>query len=152
MDFTEHLKNEKDVEEKLLIPFLEKLGYSESDWTRQLSQKAGRKEKAIPDFVFFPKDEIHFQNAPMIIEAKYDMTSNIEKTKSYNQALSYVRLMKSSVFGICDKDRLIIYKDKNGYFDRFNPTFEKHWQNINDAETFCLLQILIGKETIKNLK
>lgn len=152
LEITGQLSVEKDVEEKLLIPLLEKLGFSETDWTRQLSQKAGRKEKAIPDFVFFPKGEIHFQNAPMIIEAKFDMSSNIEKTKSFNQALSYARLMKSSIFGICDKDRLIIFKEKNGYFDRFNPTFEKHWQNINDAETFRLIKTLIGKETIKNLK
>jgi hypothetical protein len=102
--------------------------------------------------VFFPKGEIHFQNAPMIIEAKFDMSSNIEKTKSFNQALSYARLMKSSVFGLCDKDHLIIFKEKNGYFDRFKPTFEKHWQNINNAETFRLLKVLIGKEAVKNLK
>lgn len=152
LEFTGHLKNEKDVEEKLLIPLLEKLGFSETDWTRQLSQKAGRKEKAIPDFVFLPKGEIHFQNAPMIIEAKFDMSSNIEKTKSYNQALSYARLMKSSILGICDKDRLIFYKEKNGCFERFNPTFEKHWQNINDEETFRQLKLLIGKEAIKNQK
>jgi len=150
LEFVGQMEKEKDVEEKLLIPLLEKLGYSETDWTRQLSQKAGRKEKAIPDFVFFPKGEIHFQNSPMIIEAKFDMRSNIERTKSYNQALSYARLMKSSIFGVCDKDRLIIYKEKNGYFDRFNPSFEKHWQNINDAETFRQLKLLIGKNVIKD--
>jgi len=149
LEIAERLKNEKDVEEKLLIPLLEKLGYSETDWTRQLSQKAGRKEKAIPDFVFLPKGEIHFQNAPMVIEAKFDMSSTIERTKSYNQALSYARLMKSSVFGICDKDRLIIYKEKKGYFDRFKPVFEKHWQNINDAEIFRQLKLLIGKKVIE---
>lgn len=147
--FTEDLKNEKAVEEKLLIPLLEKLNYSNKDWSRQLSQKAGRKEKAIPDFVFFPKGENHFQNAPMVIEAKFDMSSNIERTQSYNQALSYARLMKSHVFGICDKDRLIIYKEKNGYFDRFKPAFEKHWPSINNAEIFAELKQLIGKEVIK---
>jgi hypothetical protein len=152
LELVGQLKTEKDVEEKLLIPLLNKLGYSETDWTRQLSQKAGRKEKAIPDFVFLPKGEIHFQNAPMIIEAKYDMSSNIERTKSYNQALSYARLMKSSVFGICDKDRLIVYKEKNGYFDRFKPVFEKHWQSINDAETFRQLKLLMGKEMIEKIK
>lgn len=143
------LKNEKDVEEKLLIPLLSKLGFTEADWTRQLSQKAGRKEKAIPDFVFLAKGEIHFQNAPLVIEAKFDMSSNIEKTKSYNQALSYARMMKSPIFGICDKDRLIIYKEHKGHFDRFKPTFEKHWQNINDAETFRQLKLIIGKDAIK---
>jgi len=149
LEFERQLRNEKDVEEKMLIPLLQKLGYSATDWTRQLSQKAGRKEKAIPDFVFLPKGELHFQNAPMVIEAKFDMSSNIERIKSYNQALSYARLMKSSVLGICDKDRLIIYKEKNGYFDRFSPIFEKHWQNINDAETFRRLKLLVGKEAIK---
>jgi hypothetical protein len=146
--FTE-LKNEKDVEEKLLIPVLKKLGYAETDWIRQLSQKAGRKEKAIPDFVFFPKGEIHFQNAPMLIEAKFDMSSNIERTKAYNQALSYARMMKSAIFGICDKDRIIIYKSKKDYFDRFKPTFEKHWQSLNDVENFLQLKKLIGKDIIK---
>jgi len=149
LEIVSQLKNEKDVEEKLLIPLLDKLGYSETDWTRQLSQKAGRKEKAIPDFVFLPKGEVHFQNAPMIIEAKFDMSSTIERTKSYNQALSYARLMKSSVFGICDKDRLVIYKEKKGYFDRFKPIFEKHWQGINDVEAFRQLKLLIGKEVIE---
>jgi hypothetical protein len=146
-----NLKNEKDVEEKLLIPLLQKLGYSETDWTRQLSQKAGRKEKAIPDFVFFPKGEIHFQNAPMLIEAKYDMSSSLERTKSYNQALSYARMMKSRIFGICEKERMIIYKEKNGYFDRFKPVFEKHWQSINDTEIFSKLKNIIGKNIIKDL-
>lgn len=143
-----NLKNEKDVEEKLLIPLLSKLGFKETDWTRQLSQKAGRKEKAIPDFVFLPTGETHFQNAPLVIEAKFDMSSNIEKTKSYNQALSYARMMKSPIFGICDRDRLIIYKENKGHFDRFKPTFEKHWQNLNDAETFRQLKLVIGRNAI----
>ena len=152
LELVKDLKNEKDVEEKLLITLLEKLGYSVNDWTRQLSQKAGRKEKAIPDFVFLPKGEIHFQNAPMIIEAKYDMSSALERTKSYNQALSYARMMKSSIFGLCDKERLIIYKEKNGNFDRFKPIFEKHWQSINDVEIFSKLKKLIGKEIIEKIR
>jgi len=150
LEIKKNLKNEKDVEESLLIPLLEELGYTSSDWTRQLSQKAGRKEKAIPDFVFLPSGERHFQNAPLVIEAKFDMASNIEKTKCYNQALSYARMMRASLFGICDKDRLIIYKEQDGYFDRFHPSFEKHWQNINDEEVFRQLKLLIGKDELLN--
>lgn len=151
LDFSLNLTNEKDVEEKLLIPLLLKLGYVESDWTRQLSQKVGRKEKAIPDFVFFPKGETLFQNSPMIIEAKYSMESSLERTKSYNQALSYARIMKSSIFAICDKDRIIIYKERNGLFDRFSPVYEKHWLNLNEVEVFAELKLLIGKEIIKKI-
>lgn len=87
----------------------------------------------------------------MVIEAKFDISSNIERTKAYNQALSYARMMKSKIMGICDKERLIIYKEKKGNFDRFNPIFEKHWQKINEAETFNYLKQIIGKEVVKKM-
>ena len=152
LTFDQNFKYEKDVEEKLLIPLLYKLGYTETDWSRELYQKAGRKEKAIPDFVFLPKGEVYFQNSPMVIEAKYDMSSNMERTKAYNQALSYARIMKSPIFGICDKERLILFKEKNNTFDRYKPIFEKHWQSINDVETFRKLKQLIGKESISSIR
>ena len=151
-DFGE-IKLEKNVEEQILIPMLKRLGYTESDWTRQLSQKAGRKEKAIPDFVFFPKGEKHFENAPMIIEAKLDMAPVQELLKAFKQGLSYARMLRSSIMGICDKERLILYKvDKNGGADRSNPIFEDHWVSIySDAEVGARLNHLIGREVIVNL-
>ncbi len=152
IDFGE-IKLEKDVEEKILIPLLEKIGYNESDWTRQLSQKAGRKEKAIPDFVFFPQGNKHFENAPMIIEAKLDMAPMQEQIKAFNQGLSYARLLRSSIMGICDKERLILYKvDRNGGADRNRPIFEDHWVSIySDAEVGATLNHLIGREAVKSM-
>lgn len=152
VDFGE-IKLEVDVEEKILIPMLEKLGYSRGDWTRQLSQKAGRKEKAIPDFVFFPKGEKHFENAPLIIEAKLDMAPVLELQKAYRQALSYARMLRSSIMGICDKERLILYKvNKNGSADRNNPIFEDHWASIySNPDVGALLNHLIGREVIKDM-
>lgn len=144
------VESEKEVEDLLLIPLLRKLGFADADWTRQLIQKAGRKEKAIPDFVFLPKGETYFQNAPLIIEVKFDMGSNIERTRTYNQALSYARLLKSSSFAICDKDRIIVYKERKGTFNRFSPNFEKHWQNLNNADTFSELKSLIGRDAINS--
>ncbi|MDY4758464.1 MAG: type I restriction enzyme HsdR N-terminal domain-containing protein [Parabacteroides sp.] len=144
---------EKDVEEKILIPLLRKLGYDETDWTRQLSQKAGRKEKAIPDFVFFPRGEKHFENAPMVIEAKLDMAPVQDAQKAFNQCLSYARMLRSSIMGICDKERLLLFKvDANGAADRSNPLFENHWITIfSDPEVGASLNKLIGKETIEHL-
>ena len=141
------------MEEQILIPMLEKLGYTSADWTRQLSQKAGRKEKAIPDFVFFPKGEKHFENAPMIIDAKLDMAPVQELQKAFNQALSYARMLRSSIMGICDKERLILYKvNKNGSADRNNPLFEDHWASIySDPDVGAALNHLIGKEVIKDM-
>lgn len=144
------LDNEYDVEEKILIPTLRKLGYSEADWTRQLSLKAGRKEKAIPDFVFFPSGERHFENAPMVIEAKFDMGSMTEFRNAYRQALSYARMLRSAIFGVCDKERLALYRmSQSGTSDIDRPIYENHWVAIfaDDIEGAKLKQ-LIGREVV----
>lgn len=148
------LKLEQDVEEKLLIPLLDKLGYKHDDWKRQLYQKAGRGMKAIPDFVFFPKGEKGYQNAPFLIEAKLDMSSVIELKKAFGQALSYSRMMQCKIMGICDKERLILYRQtSSGVWDQSKPIFENHWDVINnDAEVFTSLRKIIAPEIIKDLK
>ena len=152
IDFGE-IKLEKDVEENILIPMLERLGYSDDDWSRQLSQKAGRNEKAIPDFVFFPRGEKHFENAPMVIEAKLDMSLITEQQKAFSQGLSYARMLRSSIMGICDKERIILYRvDKDGSANRNEPLYENHWKAIysDDVEGAKLKQ-LIGREVIVKL-
>lgn len=147
------MENEKAVEEKILIPALRDLGYVDGDWERQLKQKAGRQEKAIPDFVFFPYGEKHAENAPLIIEAKWHMSSEKERNDCYRQARSYAKMMSAGIMGICDDERLIIYKrDKNDNFDYTAPAFEAHWAAISgDAETHDRLMKLIGAEVIKQL-
>ncbi|NLZ94304.1 MAG: restriction endonuclease subunit R, partial [Bacteroidales bacterium] len=145
------LKLEKDVEEKLLIPLLNELGYTEDDWSRELTQKAGRNLKAIPDFVLFPKGETHFQNAPLVIEAKFSMNSSNERLNAFNQVLSYGRMMSSELLALCDKDRFILYRKENGTFDRFNPVFEKHWGNLKDPEVFSKLSSIIGRNIVERM-
>ena len=152
-EVTHVLKIEKDVEEKLLIPLLDKLGYKHCDWSRQLSQKAGRNLKAIPDFVFFPKGEEHLQNAPLLIEAKYDMSSIRALKEAFGQAVSYSRMMQCKLMGICDKERLILYKlSSSGTWDQSKPIFENHWEVINnDAEVYTELRKIMAPEIIKSL-
>lgn len=152
MEFGE-VKLEIDVEEHILIPFLKKLGYRENDWTRQLQLKAGRKEKAIPDFVFFPQGSTHFESAPFVIEAKLDMSSMIEQQKAFRQALSYARMLRAKLMGICDKERLIIYKlDSLGNCNIECPFFDNHWQAIYTNEIIgAKLNQLVGAEVVKEL-
>jgi len=152
VDFGE-IKVEKDVEEKILIPMLRKLGYKEEDWTRQLSLKAGRGLKAIPDFVFFAKGDKHFETAPFVIEAKLDMSLMREQINAFSQGLSYAKMLRSSLMGICDKERLVIYRiDNTGSADRNAPIFEEHWASIyKDDEVGAKLNQLIGREVVKDL-
>lgn len=152
-DLQVELKIEKDVEEKLLIPLLDKLGYNHGDWTRQASQKAGRNLKAIPDFVFFPKGEEHFQNAPFLIEAKFDMSSIRELKNAFEQATSYSRMMQCKLMGICDKERLILYRvNSSGAWDQSKPIFENHWDVINnDGDVYAQLVKLMAPDVVKTL-
>lgn len=122
-------------------------------WYKTDCYRPLREEKAIPDFVFFPKGEKHFENAPMIIEAKLDMAPVQELQKAFKQALSYARLLRASIMGICDKERLVLYKvNTDGSADRNNPIFENHWAAIySDAEVGATLNRLIGREVIVNL-
>lgn len=152
MDFGE-IKIEKDVEEKILIPILHRLGYSDSDYTRQLSQKAGRGLKAIPDFVFLPQGEKHFASAPLVIEAKFDMSPMAERINAFSQCLSYARMLRSKLMAICDKERLVVFDvDTNGSADRNNPVFEQHWTNIYTNEQIgAKLKQLIGKDVVKSI-
>ena len=144
--------HEKDVEENILIPILKQIGYNDSDWTRQLQLKAGRKEKAIPDFVFFPRGTTHFESSPLVIEAKLDMSSMIEEQKAFRQALSYARMLRSKLMGICDKERLIIYAlDNSGQCNIDKPIFDNYWQSIYSDELIgSTLNQLIGAEVVKS--
>ena len=152
IDFGE-IKLEKDVEENILIPILKRMGYNNTDWTRQLQLKAGRREKAIPDFVFFPQGASHFESSPLVIEAKLDMSSMIEEQKAFRQALSYARMLRSKLMGICDKERLVIYElDLSGHCNIDEPIFDNHWQTIcSDDVIGTKLNQLIGREVIKGL-
>lgn len=147
------IRDEHDVEEKILIPFLLQIGYREKDWTRQLKQQAGRGEKAIPDFVFYASGEKHAENAPLVIEAKAGnlLASDIERDKAYRQARSYAKMLESRTLAICDANRIIVYqRQNNGKFDYSLPAFESHWSVIwGDSEVYSRINKLIGAEEMK---
>lgn len=146
---------EKDVEEKILIPFLSLLGYTDKDYTRQLSQQFGRDEKGIPDFTFFPQEQIrHNYVAPFIIEAKYDMRglTTTQNDKEFRQAFSYARDMHAAYYALCDKEKFVLYKYAT-IPRKDNPIFEANWANIyTNDEVFMRLKKLIGRSEIERIK
>lgn len=145
------IRIEKDVEEKILIPCLKDLGYTELDWVRQLKQKAGRSEKAIPDFVFFPHGEAHAEVAPLVIEAKLRMSSERERMEAYKQARSYAKMLDAEILGICDEERLVLFeRNSRKEFNYTRPCFEAHWAAIaGDIEVHDRLMGLIGADVIR---
>ena len=76
-----------------------------------------------------------------------------EQHNAFSQVLSYARMLRSKLMGICDKERLIIYKiDGNGSADRDAPIFEDHWDSIySNALVGAKLVQIMGKEVVSKL-
>ena len=85
--------------------------------------------------------------------AKLDMSLIKEQQKAFSQGLSYARMLRSKIMGICDKERLILYRvDSNGASDRNQPLYENHWKAIySDEVEGAKLKQLIGREIIETL-
>lgn len=158
------LKVEQDVSNNLLVPMLVRLGYSskeKEDWHPELQLKAGRDKEVgekgslpRPDFTFFPKEEkAGIYTAPMLIECKYDMSSNNEFQAAFWQSVSYARLLQSEIMGVCDKYILRLYrKDKRGNISMDTPIFDAKWSEIDaNSEVFNKLIKLIGRDTIAKM-
>lgn len=145
---------EKQVEEKYIKPLLHNiLGYNIEDYTQQARHKSGRKEKSIPDFVFFQEGEHGLEHCPFIIEAKHDFKSTRQRRKDYEQGLSYAQTYHAKLMSIIDMNRVIVFKiDKNGCADYTKPAFEAQWEVIyGDQDIQNKLIKLIGREPVRNL-
>lgn len=146
---------EKQVENKYIKPLLENiLGYKPEDYTQQARHKSGRKEKSIPDFVFFQSGEHGLEHCPFLIEAKVDFKGTRQRRKDYEQGLSYAQTYHAKVMSIMDRHRVIVYKvDNNGVADYNHPAFEQQWEVIySDTKVQAELISLIGREVIINIK
>ena len=89
----------------------------------------------------------------MVIEAKLDMSSVTEQNKAFKQAFSYLKMLRSKLMAICDKERIVVYRaDANGAVDKSNPMFENHWKAIfADSVIGANLKKIIGAEVVKTL-
>ena len=148
------IKLEKDVEEKILIPVLEELGYVKGDWVRQLKYKKGRGTSEIPDFVLLPEGEELHVHSPLMIEVKLHMKTSKERAENFSQAYSYARTVYAKYLGICDKIRLVLFeRNTEGCYDQAHPIFDEQWAVIlNDNPTFSRLAKLIGKPVLQHQK
>jgi hypothetical protein len=129
------LKDERDVETHLVEPFLEKLGYENGDWTRQMVVRMGRGEKIYPDYAFFSKQNKGEEQARMILETKYRIKTQKELFKAYWQAKSYALRLQSKVFIVAAIEGIWIFPLEKNNFD-LNKHIHKTWKEIYQSDTF----------------
>lgn len=141
-------KNEREVETKIVEPFLNSLNYLENDWVRQLPVRMGRGERNFPDYVFFAETKKGYEKGKMILETKFYIKSNAELEETFQQAQSYALRLSANKIVICDKDFIWIYIRKNNSFDR-TKYLKYNWQEMNNPEIFNATKKEIGRDFIK---
>ena len=141
-------KNEREVEVRIVEPFLKDLNYSENDWVRQLPVRMGRGERNFPDYVFFAETKKGYERGKMILETKFYIKSNAELEETFQQAQSYALRLNADRIVICDKDYIWVYTRKNNNFDR-TKYLKYNWQEMDNPEIFNTIKKEIGKDFIK---
>ena len=142
---TEDLKDEREVEIKLIEPFLELLKYKTSDWIRQMSVKMGRGERNYPDYCFGANPTRGEETAKMILESKYEIKTKKDLQAAYFQAKSYALRLQAEKFVVAAKEGIWIFQPKNNNY-RFEDYFHCNWIEIENPDTLFELRQMIGKK------
>lgn len=143
----EIFEREKDVENKLIIPLLKKLGYAENEYVQQLYIEIGNHNHAlIPDFVLLPKVTKGHYSAFALVEAKLNILNQKEMEAVKTQARSYAVQLKAKYAVIADKNKIWVLSLEDDYSD---DIFSASWNELNNADVFSKLLKLIGINSIK---
>ena len=139
---SQDFNREMDVENKLIIPLLKKLGYNENEYTKQLYIEIGNHNHAlIPDFVLLPKQSKGHCSAFALIEAKLYISNQKQLEETKTQARSYAVQLKSKYAVIADKNKIWVLSSSDDYSEEI---FSVSWDEINNADVFSKLLKLIG--------
>lgn len=137
------LANESDVEEKLLEPLLIKLGYTKSDWKRQLVLRMGRGEKIYPDYVIYPTEERNNESGYWVWEAKYSIRNNRQLSEDFGQVKSYALRLQCKGFGLASKEGIWLCTDS---FELSKINFWT-WKQTGEADSFNEIYSVAGNKT-----
>lgn len=134
---------EKDVEEKLIIPLIHKLGYSNDEFKQQMYVEIGNHNNTlIPDFVLLPDERRGAASGFAIIEAKRSIPNKKTLEEVMVQAKSYAKLLTAKYCVVAAQEKIWISEQKDGYE---SIVFEAVWEQLNDSDTFYTLTKMIGK-------
>ncbi len=138
---------EKDVENKLIKPFIATLGYSEKDYLKQMYIEIGNHNHAlIPDFAINPTVSKGHYSADFIIEAKLTIPTQkfLEETKT--QARSYANMLKVKYAVIASKEGIWIVSSADDFSEEI---LSFSWQQLNSEDNFYKVLSVLGNGKLK---
>ena len=145
------LKDEKDVENYLLKPLLEEMGWKyKEDYDQQVEFPAGHgttghKMDKRPDFILHYR---HFGKqilTKVVIEVKFHMKNPKEIKETFDQGVTYANWGKAKVLVLCDKDQILVYHpNKEGVFNFEKCTKTFHWEDMEKSDDFAELKKMLS--------
>jgi Type I restriction enzyme R protein N terminus (HSDR_N) len=149
------LRNEDDVETKIILPFFKLLGYPETHRRGKFpiddyqSRRAGRKSEA--DQVYFStadQDEQNADTALLLIEAKKTLVHSLEG--AIGQAKYYGNILKSPFLVITNGRQIIVLKRHQHHNEEVIA--EIAIDKLRDQATANTIYDQLQFETVKKLK
>lgn len=140
------LTNERDVEIKLIEPFLSRLGYTPKDWIRGMPVRMGRGERNYPDYVFGAITKRGEESAKMLLESKFQITTKKQFMDAYYQAKSYALRLKSKVMILASKEGLYVFSYKGDFLSDYDLCAD--WKSLDDPDTFHKFLLILSKAKI----
>lgn len=136
------LSREKDVENKLIKPFLTELGYAEKDYKQQLYIEIGNHNHAlIPDFVIHPIVSKGHQSADFLVEAKFSISSNSLLEEAKTQARGYAKLLNAKYSVIAAKEGIWVTDVADDYTASI---ISFSWSDLQNEDNFHKVFNIIG--------
>lgn len=102
------LGNERDVENLLVKPLLERLGLG-GDWVQQLTVRMGRGEKVYPDFALGVTGTYPEQRVRALVEVKYRAPGERAWREAFVQAKSYAMRLGARSFLVAAAEGVRLY-------------------------------------------
>jgi hypothetical protein len=142
------LATERDVEITLLEPLLQRLGFAETDWVRQLPIRMGRGERYYPDYAL-GADATHGEEAAAaIVECKLDIETERELRDAFVQAKSYALRLQASVLALAARRGLWVYRRREDGYSPDHFVF-KTWRELAHPDILHEISLLLGKRAIE---
>ena len=140
--YREDLQTEKDIEEMLLNPLLEKLGYNiKKEFVRQFPIRMGRGIRYYPDYALHASGKNGGEHADFIWEAKYRIPTKKQLLEDFGKAKSYAMRLGPNGVGLVSMEGIWVVAAE----DHFN--FEKlkkySWEELEDPEIFAVLKAFL---------
>ena len=107
---------EKEVEENVVKPLLEKIGYNDNDYIQQLYLEIGNHNHAlIPDFVLLPEIKGNCKSAFAVVEAKRSITTTKALNDAKSQVRSYAKLLGTKFSAIVSQEKIWVCSADDDY-------------------------------------